>query len=292
MLDFAALYPSIIIGYNMCYTTLVDTPDSDTTTVDLPGDRKVHFTTNKPGLLPTALRAFMEERSRVKKLMQTHEKGSVDYRILDSRQQAIKTVNNSFYGLLGSSLSFGCEKIAELVTKTGRDTIQCTNNYFGPTYPVRQGDTDSSGIELPASMTVDEVATLCTKLAREVSENLFGGRLTLVFERQLRPCLIFKKKMYVGYDPSEDVLLIKGLSAKRRNVMPFARETFKHVLQLLCRDGDVEGALLYVQARFHQLLGGETKLEDFVITSSIKHHSEYKGTFSGQSKAPTTTWSR
>jgi DNA polymerase elongation subunit (family B) len=279
MLDFASLYPSIIIGYNMCYTTLIDTPEPNSTTVDLPGDRQAHFTATKPGLLPTALRAFMQERSRVKKLMQMHAKGSVNYRTLDARQQAIKTVNNSFYGLLGSSLPFGFELIAESVTTFGRVAIQRTNDYLGPSYPVRQGDTDSCGIELPASMPIDEVEALCTRLAHEISEKLFNGRLTLVYEKQLRPCLIFKKKMYVGYDPSVDDLLIKGLSAKRRNIMPFVRETLQHVLQLLCRHGDAEGALSYVQARFWHLLGDGSRLvQDFVITSSIKHHSEYKGT--------------
>ena len=126
MLDLTSLYPSIVI----------DTPEPNSTTVDLPGDRKAHFTANKPGLLPTSLRAFIEERSCIKKLMQTHEKGSVNYRTLDSRQQAIKTVNNSFYGLLGSSLPFGFERIAESVTTFGRAAIQRTNSYFEPSYPV------------------------------------------------------------------------------------------------------------------------------------------------------------
>ena len=280
ILDFAALYPSIIIGYNMCYTTLIDAPELDSTTVDLPGDRQAHFTNQKPGLLPSALLAFMHERARVKKLMQTHRKGSIAYQTLDSRQQAIKTVNNSFYGLLGSSLSFGLEIIAESVTSFGRSAVQRTQRYLeNAEYPVRLMDTDSCGIELPASLSPDEVSAVCTAVARDISNDVFEGKLTLEYEKQLRPCLIFKKKMYVGYDPSTDDLLIKGLSAKRRNIMPFVRETFQHVLQLLCHYGNADGALTYVRRRFQYLLEIRgTKLEDFAITSSIKHRLEYKGT--------------
>ena len=277
ILDFSSLYPSIIIGYNMCYTTLIDISDQNATTVDLPGGRKAHFINTKSGILPTALQAFMQERQRVKHLMQTHEKGSMAYQTLDARQQAIKTVNNSFYGLLGSSLPFGFEIIAESVTALGRYAVRETQKYLeNKGYPVRLMDTDSCGIELPS---VEEVSTLCKRLARSISEEVFDCKLILEYEKQLRPCLIFKKKMYAGYDPSTDGLLIKGLSAKRRNIMPFVRKTFQQVLQLLCRHGDAEGALEYVRARFKYLLElRNANLEDFSITSSIKHKTEYKGT--------------
>ena len=129
-------------------------------------------------------------------------------------------------------------------------------------------------------MSPEEVSTLCKRLARDISNDVFKGKLTLEYEKQLRPCLIFKKKMYAGYDPSTNDLLIKGLSAKRRNIMPFVRQTFQQVLQSLCHSGDVEGALAYVHRRFRSLLetqGGAIP-EHFAITSSIKHISEYKGT--------------
>jgi DNA polymerase elongation subunit (family B) len=292
ILDFASLYPSIIIGCNMCYTTIDedddgDGIDDDTTAVDLPGDRKVRFTRKKLGLLPMTLQAFMQERSKVKKEMNAYEKGTDAYKQLDSRQQAIKTINNSFYGLLGSSLPFARQIIAEAVTAFGRNAVQKTQRYLEKQgYPVRLMDTDSCGIELPGTMHVSEVSALCKKLAHDISNKVFGRKLVLEYEKQLRPCLIFKKKMYVGFDPKEQDLLIKGLSAKRRNVMPFVRETLWQVLDLLCRKGDVDGAYEYVEKRFHFLLKvanqtwGSTsvKLEQFALTSAIKHHSEYKGT--------------
>ena len=129
-------------------------------------------------------------------------------------------------------------------------------------------DTDSCGIELPASMPPEEVSALCKTMACDISDDVFKGKLTLVYEKQLRPCLIFKKKMYAGYDPSVGGLLVKGLSAKRRNIMPFARETLQRVLQLLCQHGDVAGALTYARRRFRSLLEtpGDVSLRDFAIT--------------------------
>jgi DNA polymerase elongation subunit (family B) len=296
ILDFAALYPSIIIGYNMCYTTIInsaggggDNDDSsdDTTTVDLPGNRQVQFTRKKLGLLPQTLLDFMEERDKVKKCRDTHQKATDVYRQLDSRQQAIKTINNSFYGLLGSLLPFGLQIIAEAVTAFGRNAIQKTQRYLEARgHPVRLMDTDSCGIELPDSMSTPEVSELCETLVQEISSEVFDSKLILEYEKQLRPCLIFKKKMYVGYDPKNKDLLIKGLSAKRRNIMPFVRGSLHRVLELLCREGDVQGAYDYVRTRFDTLLKlaktpwntSGIVLEDFALTSAIKHVSEYKGT--------------
>ena len=287
IMDFAALYPSIIISYNICYTTVIPVPDLDgsSTTVNLSGGRQVHFTSKKPGLIPQELKHFMDQRSSVKAMMGNCQKGSEKYCLLDFRQQGIKTICNTFYGFLGSQLPFAFPVLAECVTRKGRQAITKTKNYLENLgYTVPFGDTDSCAPCFPKSMDVEKVEQKCTELARVISSELFGNKLTLEYEKQLRPCLIFKKKMYAGYDPRTDQLLIKGLSAKRRDSMPWVRNTFQTVLELLCREGDIERAYSYVEERFKTLLkvmgkGWEQTpipLEDFALTSKIKHKSEYK----------------
>ena len=287
IMDFAALYPSIIIGYNMCYTTIINRPDESTTTVNLPGGRQVHFTNKRVGLLPATLKHFLAERATVKQHMKTYPKGSDKYKILDSKQQGIKTICNTFYGFLGSVMPFAMRLIAECVTAVGRDAVQRTQSYIEQRgYKVVFGDTDSCGCVFPETMSEQSVEETCEKLARVISAEVFDNKLILEYEKQLRPCVIFKKKMYVGCDPRTGTLLIKGLAAKRRNFMPFVRESFKCVLELLCR-GEIEQAFSYVEQRFSTLVSMSCvpwseahfpPLEDFAISSKVKHRSEYKGT--------------
>ena len=128
ILDFAALYPSIIISYNLCYTTLRrgNELDPSDTVIELPGDRKVNFTTKTRGLLPSTIVDYQKQRAAIKKTMKAHECKSTDYKRLDARQQAVKVISNSFYGILGASNFFGLQVIAEAVTAYGRCAIQKT----------------------------------------------------------------------------------------------------------------------------------------------------------------------
>ena len=214
------------------------------------------------------------------------------YEVLNSRQQAAKTINNSFYGLLDSSLPFALEIIAEAVTAFGRQSIQHTKAYLEDHgYPVRLADTDSCGVELPATMSTEDVEIWGTRIVQEISSTLFQNKLILQYEKQLRPCLVFQKKMYVGYNPCTKTLLNKGVKAKRRNITPYARQTFTSVIDLLCRVGDAEAAYEYIKARFKFLEtiaarpwkltengGVEVNIDEFAVSCAIKHSSEYKST--------------
>jgi DNA polymerase elongation subunit (family B) len=148
-------------------------------------------------------------------------------------------------------------------------------------------DTDSCFILLPTDIPVDVTEVFLTWLADQISSDLFDHKLTLEYEKQLRPLLLVAKKKYMGHnpkpDPGEDSMLMKGLASKRRDTMPFVRKTLKGVLEMIRTNSSAESALQYVRSRFGLLLsiGGEPlctvglKLEDFVITSKIKHRLDY-----------------
>ncbi len=72
-LDFASLYPSIMIAHNLCYTTLINkqdlnklSKDSYTTTPTNDYFIKPHVQTS---VLPQILQNLLSERKKVKKLM-------------------------------------------------------------------------------------------------------------------------------------------------------------------------------------------------------------------------------
>jgi DNA polymerase Pol2 len=297
VLDFASLYPSIAISYNFCYTTLTPLAiEGKTLMVELPQTQQAHFVQreHRAGLLPATMQKFQNKRAAVKREMKVC-KDVTKRMVLDSRQKGIKTISNSFYGLTGANQYFGMQVIAESITAFGRMAIKKTQNHLEDNMKLRvvAMDTDSCFVLIDPTMSVDNAESHLQGLCSQISKDLFDGKLTLEYEKQLRPLLLVAKKKYMGYDPKpgpgEDSMLMKGLASKRRDTMPFARTTFKNVLDIIRLSGcsgsntAAKDALQYVRDRFQLLTQMDEKhldrlglnLEDFVITSKIKHKSDY-----------------
>ncbi|MES1904962.1 MAG: DNA polymerase delta catalytic subunit, partial [Paramarteilia canceri] len=107
-LDFASLYPSIMIAHNLCYTTLITKKQIEKNGLkeDLDfektptGDFFIKSSV-KEGLVPIILKKLLTARKQVKKqLKETND--LVLKTILDGRQLALKVSANSVYGVSGA----------------------------------------------------------------------------------------------------------------------------------------------------------------------------------------------
>lgn len=108
--DFASLYPSIMIGYNICWQALIcdesvlNDPDIETWSVDI-GSVSVPFVKSYKGvkiktLLPECERQLLEQRYNVKKQMKK-SKDPFERAVLNAKQLGIKVVANALYGFTG-----------------------------------------------------------------------------------------------------------------------------------------------------------------------------------------------
>jgi DNA polymerase alpha subunit A len=171
LLDFNSLYPSIIQEFNICFTTVTRTTDTEIEP-SLP-DKDV-----PPGILPKLLAQLVARRRQVKQLMEdvkerenckekenkdntNHRpdvkdvsKGSTQstkgdaWMALDIRQKALKLTANSMYGCLGYPRSrFYAKPLAMLITAKGRAILQATVDLATSSdtlsLQVIYGDTDS-----------------------------------------------------------------------------------------------------------------------------------------------------
>lgn len=135
ILDFQSLYPSIIIAYNICpstYTSLKINSHSIETT-------NHRFRKSPVGLLPGMIKRILEERKAVKAQMVHIDKDSVEYVVLDRRQNALKICANSVYGMMGfkNSRYFGHLGCAESVTTVGRLLLSNIVDRIDRAYPVQ-----------------------------------------------------------------------------------------------------------------------------------------------------------
>jgi DNA polymerase delta subunit 1 len=133
--DFEGLYPSIIRAHNLCFTSIVLSPEY----LNLPGVEyiKVQFSEEEPAaifvqntetVLPSLLVELYNERKKYKKLMKDAPTKDLKA-IYDRTQIAVKVSANSIYGILGSK-TIGCREIAASVTYFGREMIKQTKNYI------------------------------------------------------------------------------------------------------------------------------------------------------------------
>ena len=105
VLDFASLYPSLIIGYNMSYDTLLSSaaansqhaPPHEVVHLNSGGRRDFGYVTadTHKGVVPEVLENLLAERKEVKQLLK-NERDDDMRTILDLRQKAIKVAANAF----------------------------------------------------------------------------------------------------------------------------------------------------------------------------------------------------
>ncbi|MBA0816533.1 hypothetical protein Gohar_001184 [Gossypium harknessii] len=184
-LDFASLYPSIMMAYNLCYCTLV-TPE-DVRKLNLPpecvnrtpsGETFVKPELQK-GILPEILEELLSARKRAKADLK-EAKDPLEKAVLDGRQLALKVSANSVYGFTGATVGqLPCLEISSSVTSYGRQMIEHTKKLVEDKFTVLggyehnaeviYGDTDSVMVQFGVS---DVEAAM--NLGREAAEHISG----------------------------------------------------------------------------------------------------------------------
>lgn len=154
-LDFASLYPSIMMAHNLCYTTLIK--PSDRKKLNLSDDDVTHTPSNnffvKPnirkGLLPEILESLLSARKKAKADLKS-ETDPFKRSVLDGRQLALKISANSVYGFTGAQVGkLPCLEISGSVTAYGRTMIELTKQEVESKYLIKNGyKADVSGYNI------------------------------------------------------------------------------------------------------------------------------------------------
>ena len=288
-LDFASLYPSIMVAHNLCYSTLVQNPKYD----NLPGvtyetfnigDKVYKFAQNVPSLLPVILENLKEYRKKAKKDMAATSDPGMK-KVYNGKQLAYKISMNSVYGFTGASKGMlPCVAIAATVTCKGRSMIEETKNYVEANFPgsfVRYGDTDSVMVEfnvegLTGQAAIDRswemgelAAAECTKLFKRPND--------LELEKVYCPYFLYSKKRYAAKmwvknksgRVEFDSIDIKGLQVVRRDNIPFVRETSKEILNIILESNNPESARDRARERAIELLDGRVPIEKLTLSQKL-----------------------
>lgn len=291
VLDFASLYPSVMIARNLCYTTLLPERGEKTLSLEESSFEKSPATseTGQPylfvnkslrkGLLPQILEELLAARKDAKLAMKEAEDPTARA-VLNGRQLALKISANSVYGFTGATVgNLPCLEIAASVTAYGREMIQTTGAFIGDNCEgarVIYGDTDSVMLSFGAVAREDAVRRGKEAAAR-ASAN-FPAPIKLEFEKVLQPFLLLNKKRYAGLPWDGDKALaldMKGIETVRRDWCGLVRQVVDRSLALLLKhDRCIDEARDYVRGVVASLRRGDVDLRLLTISKSLGKKGE------------------
>lgn len=286
-LDFASLYPSIMMAHNLCYTTLV--PPNMQNKLELSND-DITVTPSKnmfvkasvrKGLLPEILESLLAARKKAKADLK-EEKDPFKRSVLDGRQLALKISANSVYGFTGAQVGkLPCLEISGSVTAYGRTMIEFTKSEVEKKYTkangykedavVIYGDTDSVMVKF-GMKTLEESMELGREAAEFVTAK-FVKPIKLEFEKVYYPYLLINKKRYAGLyftrPDKYDKMDCKGIETVRRDNCPLVSNMMSTCLQKLLIDRDPDGAVNYAKQIISDLLCNRIDISQLVITKEL-----------------------
>ncbi|MCD6421616.1 MAG: DNA polymerase II, partial [Thaumarchaeota archaeon] len=263
VLDFRSMYPSLIIKYNISFDTL--SPSGENV-----APNGYRFRARPEGFLPRALKSLLEERRRIQERLRRLPPDSVEARILDARQRAVKIIANAIYGYTGwAGARWYSREVAEATTAWGREVISSTIKKAEELgMKVVYSDTDS--------LFLKNYENRLEKLVEWIEKDLgLEAKLEKVFKR-----IVFTeaKKRYAGIT-EEGRIEIVGLEAVRGDWSMIAREAQKAVLEALLKTGDPGEALRKAKEYVRMLKRGEVDRKKLIIWRQITRPlSEYSAT--------------
>ncbi|KAK6024637.1 DNA polymerase family B, partial [Ostertagia ostertagi] len=285
-LDFASLYPSIMIAHNLCYTTLLKKPEGEEGKDYIRTPSGNFFVTKerRRGLLPVILEDLLAARKRAKNEMK-HEKDEFRKMVLNGRQLALKISANSVYGFTGAVVGkLPCLEISQSVTAFGRQMIDLTKSEVEKRYTagaldgkcptdaqVIYGDTDSVMVKFGVK-TVAEAMEIGLHAATEVSK-IFTPPIKLEFEKVYFPYLLINKKRYAGLyftkPDKHDKMDCKGLETVRRDNCPLVAKVLNTCLEKLLIARDATSALEFAKRVISDLLCNKIDISLLIISKEL-----------------------
>ncbi|AFZ71818.1 DNA-directed DNA polymerase [Natronobacterium gregoryi] len=285
VLDLKSLYPMCMVTVNASPETKVDPETYDGETYEAPTG--THFRKEPDGVNRTMIEELLAEREEKKELRNQHEPGTPEYEQYDRQQGAVKVIMNSLYGVSGwEQFRLYDKEAAAAITATGREVIEFTETAANELdYQVAYGDTDSVMLELGDGIPKEKALETSFEIEEHINDryddfaredlNADQHRFQIEFEKLYRRFFqAGKKKRYAGHitwkeGKDVDTIDIVGFEYQRSDIAPITKEVQHRVIEMIVKEGDVEGAKEYVNGVIEDVLDGNVSDEEIAIPGGI-----------------------
>jgi len=268
VLDFASMYPNLMVLYNISPDTLVlPNEPLNENVVSIP-EVEHKFKREPPGLYKIVFSNLLIERKKINEQLKQLSSKSIEYKLLKERSKAIKIITNACYGYAGwVGARWYSKEVAESATALGRKAIKEVMNIAEEEeLKVIYSDTDSIFIEnLPEKIKRLQEKTL-SKIGVEI-------KVDKVYKK-----IIFTeaKKKYAGLT-QEDTIDIVGMEAVRGDWANIAKLTQRKILEIMLIEENLKRALDYLKNFINKLRKEKGEIKDFILWKTLtKPISEYE----------------
>ena len=265
-LDFKSMYPNLMITYNLSPDTYVgpDQPEPEGGVYVAPevGHR---FRKQPAGFYKEILTYLINVRDEIRSKMKTVSPKSVEYRVLDARQKAVKVITNAAYGYAGwTGARWYIKPVAEAAAAWGRYTIQKAIEMTKKEgLKVVYGDTDS----IFAEYDKEKIENLSKEVEAELGLEIKPDKIyTRIFFTEA-------KKRYAGLLP-DGRLDIVGLEVMRGDWAAVAKNVQEKVLEIILKEQSPKKAAKLVQDFVYELRQKRVPYRDLIIWKTLTKPAE------------------
>ena len=279
-LDFTAMYPSIMVHFNISPETVgarccdgVPVPELGT-----PVCR------HRQGLVPETLAPLLEKRRRYKALVRVLPADDPRRQAFQRRYSAHKWLLVTCFGYLGyKNARFGRIEAHEAVTAYGREVLLRAKEIVeGRGFRVLHLYVDGLWVDRPAARERPDYEALLDEIQRDTGLHiaLEGVYRWLAFlPSRVEPRVTVANRYFGAFE--DGTLKVRGIEARRHDTPTFIRETQLGALEILAEAPDAAGfrrllpqAITYAGERLQALRGGRAPLEELVVAHNLSRRPE------------------
>jgi len=272
VLDFASLYPSIIISHNISPENLNCGHEECKKNISPDG---TYFCKKQKGLFPEILERMLKQRLSLKAEYKKKKKDKgIEDKVLFAKQWALKITLNSVYGYLAYPRArWYSRECASAVTAWAREYIHDTITHAEKEgFKVLYGDTDSTFLLMnkKTKEDVEEFVEGVNKVLPETMELEVDGfykRGLFVTKKEGGAA----KKKYALIDEKGNLKIV-GFEYVRRDWCTTAKETQKKVIELVLSKGTPEEAAKYVRGVLNDIKSGKIPKKDLAIMTLLQRN--------------------
>lgn len=270
-LDFSAMYPSIMITYNISPDTVCKDCNAECYP---PAPEVGHCFKKEPeGFFTRILRLLVTHRSALKKKLALMDKKDKNYKILDIRQKTIKILTNAFYGYTGwSQAKWYRRECAEATSAWGRYFIKKASDFAREMkLEVLYGDTDSLFVKV---MDGRDLQAVIKEFIKKVKDEL---PLDMDIDNTYKVIFFTEsKKRYAGLTTKGEIV-VRGLEVRRGDWCDLAKELQSEVIRIILEEENPEKAFEYAKETIKKVKEGKVPLSKLIIHKTLtKSASSYE----------------